>query len=181
MRDVGQDIWDSLKDETKWCLHYALMHGVNMDFMQYVAPLAIKEPKKTYTLVENTDTSRFMQLAKKMREIWPKGVRVINNREYPWRDTSRNIARKLEVVFRIRDLSKYTDADVLSAARRYVSRFEDDKKYMTNVSYFVLKNDRKDGVIQTKSMLADMLENIYDTEEQLIDEAVFNVEEGEII
>lgn len=172
-------MWDSFTDETKWCLHYAIMHGVNIHFLPHVFEFACDEPKKTYTLIENKDTSRFMSLAKRLREIWPKGVRVVNGKEYPWRDTSRNLAKRLEVLFKIRELDKYTDDDVLSAARRYVSRFEDDKTYMKGVSYFILKRDSKDGMNQLKSILADMLEHIYDDNSFM--DMIEDIEGGEVI
>lgn len=157
---VGHDtkLWNTLDDATKWCVHYCVMHNVDSTLLYRVSKLAIPEPKVSYILTEKPGLDKFTGLAEKLRDLWPSGMRTINGKEYSWRDSVPNLRNRLRTVWKLRNLDKYTDEDVLQCARRYLSRFEDDKKYMKSVKYFILKADGKEGMKQVHSILADMLE-----------------------
>ena len=174
LEEQNRAIWNRMDSATKWCLHYCLTHGVDTTVMWHVKNLALKEPKVTYTLVKNEDKNKFVEMATKLRELWPKGVRTIDGKEYAWRDTIPNLAARLSQLWTLRKLDKYTEEDVLQAARRYLSRYEDNKRFMKSVKYFILQEPRKEGFKQVNSILADMLENAVVPD--MIDPATFNGE-----
>lgn len=100
----------------------------------------------------------FIDMAKDLRELWPVGSREIKGKQYPWRDTVTNIARKLRHVWKRRHLQRFSKEDVLQCARSYLSQYESDKAGMCGVSYFVLKETKEAGTKQEKSILADRLD-----------------------
>lgn len=109
-----------------------------------------------YSLVLSPDNDFFYSLAKQLRELWPTGMK---DGKFSWRDSAKNIATRLRTLWKARDLGDRTEAEVLSCARRYLSQFENDTKYMQTLPYFILKRDTK-SIDKTlyKSRLADMLE-----------------------
>lgn len=158
-------IWSRLDNATKWCVHYCLTHGVDNTVLWRIKKFGLEEPAVTYTLTKNESKDKFISMATKLRELWPKGVREIKGKEYPWRDTVSNLASRLSQLWALRKLDKYTEEDVLQAAGRYVSRFEEDKRYMKAVKYFILQKSKADGFVQDNSILADLLENTIATED----------------
>lgn len=159
---MGRDlqVWNALDNATKWCVHYCITHNVDNTVLWRVANLAMEEPSVSYTLIKNTENNKFSEMAKKLRELWPEGMRTIDGKEYPWRDSVANLRRRLQALWKLRKLDKYTEDDVLQCARRYLSRFEDDKKFMKSLKYFILKTETNSKFKQSQSILADMLENV---------------------
>lgn len=115
----------------------------------------------TYELTK-VDKGFLPELASKLRELWPPGEK---DNKYSWRDSEKNIVKRLNFIWTERKLGdKYTLEDCLSVARRYLSQFEDNVKYMQLLKYFIFKQTssiHSDGRIEYsyKSTFADMLEN----------------------
>lgn len=102
----------------------------------------------------------FLSLAKPLRELWPTGEK---DGKYPWRAPAKEIANRLERLWNIRQLGKYSVDDCLTVARRYLAQFSENTKYMKILKYFILKQKSmvdKDGRINyiNESQFADMLE-----------------------
>lgn len=129
----------------------------------------------------------FEQIADGLRKLWPSGEK---DGKYPWKDSIPNLVKRLEFIWKERNLKdKYTLDDCLIAGRRYLSQFEQNAKYMQILKYFIFKQNKlihpNGKVTYTyKSTLADMLEsNPVDTTAQL--EALFEssntFDQGELI
>ena len=126
-------------------------------------------------------------VAKKLREIWPAGEK---DGKYPWRDSVGNIAKRLEFTWlTLVPDRKFDENQVLTVARKYVSQFQDNNKYMRTLKYFILKQDKligPDGKIHVKnsSTLISMLES-EDAQGWFIDNTtpveVYTDWEGELI
>ena len=106
------------------------------------------------------DDEFFTLLATKMRLLWPSGDK--DNR-YAWRDSVPNLKKRLETLWRVRNLRDYTIDDCLKICRKYLAKYETDTKYMQVLKYFILKQKEiveNDGRIRylNSSRFADMLE-----------------------
>lgn len=108
------------------------------------------------------DDAFFENLAPKLRELWPKGDK---DGKYSWREPAGVIAKRLKFIWQENNLqNKYSEEDVLQAARAYLARFSDDTKYMQLLKYFIFKqvhSTHKDGkmVYTYTSTLCNILEN----------------------
>ena len=108
------------------------------------------------------EDNRWQDIAKDLREIWPSGEK---DGKYPWRDSVSNIAKRLELMWSTVNPSKdYSKDQILTVARKYVSQFPENTKYMRTLKYFILKQDRligQDGKIHVRnsSLLMSMLES----------------------
>lgn len=122
------------------------------------------------------DDQFFENLATKLRELWPSGNK---DGKYPWRDSVQVLKNRLKFIWNENNLKdKYSEEDVLQAARAYLARFSDNTKYMKILKYFIFKQDKiihKDGrsVYTYTSMLCNILENneFIKEENTLIDES----------
>lgn len=133
-----------------------------------------------------TSKDFFTQLAEGLRKLWPAGEK---DGKYPWRDSVANLSARLETLWTIRELKDYDLDYCLAAARRYLSQFETNAKYMQTLKYFILKQNKviqKDGLIKyvNESKFADYLtdsttEALQNEWEQALNE--LNFEEGEIL
>ena len=117
-----------------------------------------------YAFIKVEGDDFFETLAKKLRDMWPAGEK---EGKYPWRDSVSNISKRLRTVWTIRHLENYSLDDCLRAARRYLSQYEDNVKYMQ-----ILK----------ESKFADMLES----QEKLIvpddwETTTTLIEQGELV
>ena len=135
-----------------------------------------------------SDTTFFSTLAEKLRDLWPQGEK---DGKYPWRDSTKNLRVRLEFLWKERKFKdKYTLEQCLTAARRYLSQFETNTKYMQVLKYFIFKQGKivgQDGKITYtyKSNLADLLEdNVNSTLTEmtdLFDSTVSFEDQGELI
>lgn len=104
----------------------------------------------------------YVKLAEGLRELWPPGEK---DGKYPWRSSVKDLKTRLEFLWKDRKLKdKYTIDDCLTVARKYLSQYENNAKYMQTLKYFIFKQDKmadtKGKVKLTyKSTLADMLED----------------------
>ena len=110
---------------------------------------------------QKIDSMYFVSLAEGLRELWPSGEK---DGKWPWRDSVSNLTRRLQNLWDVRELDQYPLDTCLTVARRYLSQFEDNAKFMQTLKYFILKQEDivgKDGRKRhtDKSVFADMLES----------------------
>ena len=134
----------------------------------------------------------FVTLAEGLRELWPAGEKEVYDKDknchtYPWRDSVSNLTRRLQNLWDVRELKQYPLETCLTVARRYLSQYEDNAKYMQTLKYFILKQEDivgKDGRKRhtDKSVFADMLESNSTFDEwNTIFDSSNTYEQGELI
>ena len=117
---------------------------VSDNIKELIATILIDSAKAV--LNKNSD---FMDLANKMREIFPAGRKP--DTTYYWRDSTQLIARKLSTLVTKFDIS-FTEEEALNATRRYVNSFNGDYRFMQLLKYFILKTDKNTGEIKSEFM-----------------------------
>lgn len=140
--------------------------------------------------LQNNSKNFYTELATKLRDLWPVGEK---DGKWPWRDSVGNLSKRLQFLWKERNLGdKYTIDDCLRAARRYLAQYETNAKYMQILKYFIYKQtsdmvSSKSGKITCsyKSNLADLLEGqaAMDAQEDFaaIFESSNTLEQGELI
>ena len=118
------------------------------------------ESKKLTGFKKHNNNDFFVELASKLRELWPAGDK---DGKWPWRESVENLSKRLETLWNVRSLGEFSIDQCLSAANRYLARFEEDAKYMKILKYFILKQTKivnDDGKITflSDSPFADILE-----------------------
>jgi hypothetical protein len=125
--------------------------------------------------VERTD-EELIELAKKMRELYPQG-RMLDRRTgqptaYYFRCNTTEVVKKLKTFFM--RYGNYSDEDILDAEKRYVASYRGNyqQKGFRLIKYFIFKDDVKQGpdgnYIEPLSPLLDFLENKESEEEEVI-------------
>lgn len=118
------------------------------------------------TKEEPSSKLRISTLAENLRNIFPKGKK--DGTPYYWRGNSKEIEEKLKKFF-VYFSDKYSDSQILSAARNYVKSFNGDYTYMRLLKYFIWKNDRfktsENTSVEQVSDLASYIENYSENEE----------------
>lgn len=104
---------------------------------------------------------RLNKLAKSLMECYPEGKKE-GTSQY-WRGNIRDITLKLQKFFKLYG-NKYTDEQIVSATKRYVSLHNGKYQFMRVLKYFICKNERKVdsegvGYIEEVSDLATYIEN----------------------
>lgn len=151
--------------EVLFCAKYLSERGYNsQDFDELVQQS--RTLKVDYNLVKKEPSTFFTELAEKLRDLWPAGEK---DGMYPWRDSVPNLRKRLIELWATRFPDKsYSIDECLTVARKYLSQFQDDTKYMRVLKYFILKQKSiKDAngkdTHYDESILADMLESNKDT------------------
>lgn len=127
----------------------------------------------------------FTEIATGLRNLWPVGEK---DGKYPWRDSVKNLAARLKVLWNNRDMKEYPVETCLAVGRKYLAQYEHDAKYMQLLKYFIFKQGRLingDGSITYiyNSKFADMLENMSELEQEEDLENIIgeNYGEGELV
>ena len=181
-----------LTPEIKYCVRYLKERGfTEKDFTNICK--ALSSTDADFSLVKLQGNAFFDELAEKLRELWPAGSRRINGKEYEWRDSVSNLSRRLETLWKERFKGKeYTIDECLAVARRYLSQFEDNTKFMMSVKFFIWKQKelvQSNGRIKyvTESKFADMLEGkeaedaIMNEWNDILNPENVNIGEGELV
>ena len=99
-------------------------------------------------------------LTEQLIRIFPKGKK--EGTPYYWKGNRKEIKEKLKKFF-VYFGDTYTDAQILSAAQRYVDSFNGNYRFMRLLKYFIWKNDTKlttEGrTVEQVSELASYIEN----------------------
>ncbi len=154
----------TLTNEIRFCVKYLIDHDVGLDDIPKIAS-GLKYFKRNYRFVE-VRNDFFMDLARELREIWPSGKKM---GQYEWRDSVGNLARRLELLWQVRDMPDVTIEQCVAVAKAYRAKHKDDITYMRVLKYFILKqindleNNGKKKVLYD-SPFADMLQDVSELE-----------------
>ena len=110
------------------------------------------------------DNKRLENLAKALMEIFPAGKKE-GTSQY-WKGNLRDNTLRLAKFFKLYG-DKYTDEQMIEAAKNYVSSHNGKYQYMRVLKYFIWKDARKvnsegEGYIEEVSDLAAFIENAKD-------------------
>lgn len=112
----------------------------------------------TDILTSKPGESSLISLAKKMKEIYPKGTKVVGDKAYYWTDSPKLIERRLKVFFKL--YGEYPEEEILDATRRYVRSFHGDHETMKLLKYFIFREKGfGTGLSDPSSDLLNFLEN----------------------
>lgn len=122
------------------------------------------------------DNKRLENLAKALMEVFPAGKKE-GTSQY-WKGNLRDNTLRLAKFFKLYG-DKYTDEQLIEAAKNYVSSHNGKYQYMRVLKYFIWKDTRKvnsegEGYIEEVSDLAAFIENAKD-EQDLKDDWVSNM------
>lgn len=156
---------------------YILYDALNI----YGQPIKAELTPKGTQLVEDlliksefNDNSieRFIALADKLRELYPKGKK--EGTQYTWRESSAIIAKRLMVLIK-RTGVQFTDEEAIEATRKYVESFNGNYTYMKLLKYFIIKMDNnkvdEEGkiVVEETSELLNYISNLKDMDNSTSD------------
>ena len=106
---------------------------------------------------EQEPQDRLIQLATKLKEIFPKGKKDGTN--YYWADGVALIVRRLKLFFK-KYGNKFTDEQIIQAAEKYVQGFNGNYQYMRLLKYFIFKEKvGANGEVEGDSELISYIEN----------------------
>ena len=110
------------------------------------------------------DNKRLENLAKSLMEVFPAGKKE-GTSQY-WQGNLRDNTLRLAKFFKLYG-DKYTDEQMIEAAKNYVSSHNGKYQYMRVLKYFIWKDTRKvnsegEGYIEEVSDLAAFIENAKD-------------------
>ena len=110
------------------------------------------------------DNKRLESLAKSLMEVFPAGKKE-GTSQY-WKGNLRDNTLRLAKFFKLYG-DKYTDEQMIEAAKNYVSSHNGKYQYMRVLKYFIWKDTRKvnsegEGYIEEVSDLAAFIENAKD-------------------
>lgn len=109
--------------------------------------------EKAVNLVEGRGERDYEDLATKIRESFPKGMK---SGKYPWRTSVRELVTRLKKLDKNHGMTEYTDNVIINAVENYVNKFtvKDMDAGMQTCKYFI----EKDG----SSTLIDLLSTYED-------------------
>ena len=106
---------------------------------------------------EQEPQDRLIQLATRLKEIFPKGKKDGTN--YYWTEGVALIVRRLKLFFR-KYGNKFTDEQIIQAAEKYVQGFNGNYQYMRLLKYFIFKEKvGANGEVEGDSELISYIEN----------------------
>ena len=106
---------------------------------------------------EQEPQDRLIQLATKLKEIFPKGKKDGTN--YYWADGIALIVRRLKLFFK-KYGNKFTNEQIIQAAEKYVQGFNGNYQYMRLLKYFIFKEKvGANGEVEGDSELINYIEN----------------------
>ena len=106
---------------------------------------------------EQEPQDRLIQLATRLKEIFPKGKKDGTN--YYWTEGVALIVRRLKLFFR-KYGNKFTDEQIIQAAEKYVQGFNGNYQYMRLLKYFIFKEKvGANGEVEGNSELINYIEN----------------------
>lgn len=113
--------------------------------------------------VSSDNLERYRDLADKMREVYPKGLKPGTN--YQWRDSTAIIADRLMKLVAKYNI-EFTDEEAVAATKRYIASFNGNYKYMQILKYFISKQKPVEGApAEQNSQFLSFLQNEESTTE----------------
>lgn len=147
--------------EDLWKKGYIIQSGEDYEFDGYKWDEVKMSIEKDST--ETDLGERCINLAKKLKEIYPKGNRIIGDKKYPFQEAERIIAQRMMKFF-LRYGEDFNDEDIINVTKTYVEQFENDNSFMKSLKYFIFKDEDKTdgygkGYVEEQSLLLTFLEN----------------------
>lgn len=147
--------------EELWKKGYIIQSGEDYEFDGYKWDEVKMSIEKDST--ETDLGERCINLAKKLKEIYPKGNRIIGDKKYPFQEAERIIAQRMMKFF-LRYGEDFNDEDIINVTKTYVEQFENDNSFMKSLKYFIFKDEDKTdgygkGYVEEQSLLLTFLEN----------------------
>lgn len=147
--------------EELWKKGYIIQSGEDYEFDGYKWDEVKMSIEKDST--ETDLGERCLNLAKKLKEIYPKGNRIIGDKKYPFQEAERIIAQRMMKFF-LRYGEDFNDEDIINVTKTYVEQFENDNSFMKSLKYFIFKDEDKTdgygkGYVEEQSLLLNFLEN----------------------
>ena len=106
---------------------------------------------------EQESQDRLIQLATRLKEIFPKGKKDGTN--YYWAEGVALIVRRLKLFFK-KYGNEFTDEQIVQAAEKYVQGFNGNYQYMRLLKYFIFKEKvGANGEVEGDSELISYIEN----------------------
>ena len=106
---------------------------------------------------EQEPQDRLIQLATRLKEIFPKGKKDGTN--YYWAEGVALIVRRLKLFFK-KYGNEFTDEQIVQAAEKYVQGFNGNYQYMRLLKYFIFKEKvGANGEVEGDSELISYIEN----------------------
>lgn len=106
---------------------------------------------------EQEPEDRLIQLATRLKEIFPKGRKDGTN--YYWAEGVALIMRRLNLFFK-KYGNKFTDEQIVQAAEKYVQGFNGNYHYMRLLKYFIFREKvGANGEVEGDSELISYIEN----------------------
>lgn len=102
------------------------------------------------------DKDRIENLVNKMRELFPKGMKIGNS---AWRGNVRELKLRMQKFFKL--YGNYPDEAILKATKAYVDSFNGNYTYMRILKYFILKSEIK----QHQNDLGEVVSQVEDVSE----------------
>lgn len=107
------------------------------------------------------DDARIENLAKSLMEIFPQGKK--EGTSVYWKGNLKDNKLRLKKFFKLYG-NKYSDEQILNAAKKYIESFNGRYAYMRVLKYFIWKDERKidsdgNGYVNEVSDLATFIEN----------------------
>ena len=107
--------------------------------------------------VSSDNLERYRDLADKMREVYPKGLKPGTN--YQWRDSTAIIADRLMKLVAKYNI-EFTDEEAVDATKRYIASFNGNYRYMQILKYFISKQKPVEGApAEQNSQFLSFLQN----------------------
>ena len=107
--------------------------------------------------VSSDNLERYRDLADKMREVYPKGLKPGTN--YQWRDSTAIIADRLMKLVAKYNI-EFTDEEAIAATKRYIASFNGNYRYMQILKYFISKQKPVEGApAEQNSQFLSFLQN----------------------
>lgn len=153
--------------EAIFCAKYLQRLGLLSEYHLKILTELAKRSKVEFSMTEVKD-GFFVELATALRPMWPPGDK---DGKWAWRDSVESLAERLRTLWSVRGLQAYSIDTCVEVANKYLSRFENDAKYMQILKYFILKQKRvaigeNKYKLINQSVFADMLEGVTDDELQ---------------
>lgn len=105
---------------------------------------------------KNNKVDKYEELAKKLREIFPKGKK--SGTSLMWRGSVFEITKKLKTLEK-KTGAKFTEQQAIEATKKYVDSFNGIYTYMQVLPYFILKQVPVNGVYEERSQFLSYIEN----------------------
>lgn len=121
------------------------------------------EWKTVVSKFTDADEEHLMQLAVKMQECYPKGLKP--GTVFYFRSNRREVMQKLKKFFE--EYGEYSDEQIINATKKFVASFRGNYSLMPLIKYFISKEkkvmdeDGENHVVKV-SELASILENMDD-------------------